>query len=174
MPPPREIRLFTADELERIAAELVQVAAAAVRFAAATGLRPRSGPAVERRDVDKARRIINVRGTKTLRSRREVPLTRAALDALEQVPPRLDSRHVFTTSRKCPGRVSLARSTSPTSDAASGPRDRHGRRGQAGSAVRPPLHVRLERSRGRDHDVRARSDHGHQCQDDRTALRHVD
>ena len=121
MPPPREIRLFTADELERIAAELVQVAAAAVRFAAATGLRPRSGPRVERRDVDKARRIINVRGTKTLRSRREVPLTRAALDALEQVPPRLDSRHVFTTSRKCPGRVSLARSTSPTSDAASGP-----------------------------------------------------
>ena len=44
-----------------------------------------------------------VRGTKTLRSRREVPLTRAALDALDMVPPRLDSRYVFTTSRKCPG-----------------------------------------------------------------------
>jgi integrase len=29
--------------------------------------------------------------------------TTAALDALEQVPPRLDSRYVFTTSRKCPG-----------------------------------------------------------------------
>jgi integrase len=54
--------------------------------------------------VDKTRRIVYVRGTKTARSRREVPLTRAALDALEQVPPRLDSRYVFTTSRKCPGK----------------------------------------------------------------------
>ena len=48
-------------------------------------------------------RLSPVSGTETIRSRREVPLTRAALDALEQVPPRLDSRYVFTTSRKCPG-----------------------------------------------------------------------
>ena len=72
-------------------------------FAAATGLRPAEWASIERRDVDKARRVLRVRGTKTLRSRREVPLTTAALDALEQVPPRLDSRYVFTTSRKCPG-----------------------------------------------------------------------
>jgi integrase len=37
----------------------------------------------------------------TLRSRREVPLTRTALDALDLVPPRLDSRYVFSTSRRC-------------------------------------------------------------------------
>ena len=104
MPAPREIRVYTADEITRITAELDQVAGAAVRFAAATGLRPSEWASVERRDVDRGRRIIHVRGTKTIRSRREVPLTRAALEALEQVPPRLDSRYVFTTSRKCPGR----------------------------------------------------------------------
>ena len=46
---------------------------------------------------------VRLRGTKTIRSRREVPLTIAALDAQEQVPPRIDSRYVFTTTRKCPG-----------------------------------------------------------------------
>ena len=58
---------------------------------------------VERRDVDRARRMLLVRGTKTVRSRREVPLTRTALDALDRVPPRLDSRYVFSTSRRCRG-----------------------------------------------------------------------
>ena len=72
-------------------------------FAAATGLRPSEWASIERRDVDKVRRIVYVRGTKTARSRREVPLTRAAIAALELVPPRLDSRYVFTTTRKCPG-----------------------------------------------------------------------
>ena len=104
MPAPREIRVYTADELQAIAKELGTVEAAAVRFAAATGLRPAEWASVERRDVDKARRVVFVRGTKTLTSRREVPLTRAALAALAQVPPRLDSRYVFTTSRKCSGR----------------------------------------------------------------------
>jgi integrase len=104
MPPPREIRVYTTAELEAIVAELDSIAGAAVTFAAATGLRPSEWASVERRDVDKARRIIYVRGTKTARSRREVPLTRAALYALDRVPPRLDSRYVFTTSRKCPGK----------------------------------------------------------------------
>ena len=44
-----------------------------------------------------------MRGTKTIRSRREVPLTAAAIQALETVPPRLDSRYVFTTTRNVPG-----------------------------------------------------------------------
>jgi integrase len=103
MPAPREIRVYTVAELEAIAEELATVEAAAVRFAAATGLRPAEWASVERRDVDKARQVLLVRGTKTVRSRREVPLTTAALDALESVPPRLDSRFVFTTSRKVPG-----------------------------------------------------------------------
>jgi integrase len=40
---------------------------------------------------------------KTHRSRREVPLTATALAALDDLPPTIDSRYVFTTSRKCPG-----------------------------------------------------------------------
>jgi integrase len=104
MPASREIRVYTADELERIAAERDQVAAAAVTFAAATGPRPAEWASVARRDVDRTRRILYVWGTKTARSRREVPLTRAALGTLDAVPPRLDSRYVYTTSRKCPGK----------------------------------------------------------------------
>jgi integrase len=103
MPAPREIRVYTPNEITKITDELDTVAGAAVRFAAATGLRPAEWASIERRDVDKTRRIIQVRGTKTVRSRREVPLTTAALAALDQVPPRLDSRYVFTTTRKCPG-----------------------------------------------------------------------
>jgi integrase len=104
MPDPREIRVYTPDELKAIVDELGPLEAAAVRFAAATGLRPAEWASVERRDVDKSRRIVFVRGTKTHKSRREVPLTSEALAALDSVPPRIDSRYVFTTSRKCPGR----------------------------------------------------------------------
>jgi integrase len=104
MPSPREIRVYTPDELKAIVDELGVLEAAAVKFAAATGLRPAEWAAVERRDVDKARRVVFVRGTKTHKSRREVPLTAAALAALDEVPPRIDSRYVFTTTRKVPGR----------------------------------------------------------------------
>lgn len=47
--------------------------------------------------------MVLVRGTKTHKSRREVSLTTAALAALGEVPSRLDSRYVFTTTRKVPG-----------------------------------------------------------------------
>jgi len=67
-------------------------------------MRPAEWASIERRDVDRRRRTVYVRGTKTDGSRREVPLTRYALAALAEVPPRLDSRYVFTTSRKCPGK----------------------------------------------------------------------
>jgi integrase len=103
MPPPRDIRIYTADELKAVVDELDVVEGAAVRFAAATGLRPAEWASIERRDVDKTRRLVFVRGTKTHRSRREVPLTAAAVAALDSVPPRIDSRYVFTTTRKCPG-----------------------------------------------------------------------
>jgi integrase len=103
MPTPREIRVYTPDELEAIVSELGPLGAAAVKFAAATGLRPAEWAAIERRDVDKVRRLVFVRGTKTHKSRREVPLTASALAALDEVPPRIDSRYVFTTSRKVPG-----------------------------------------------------------------------
>ena len=135
MPTPREIRVYTAEELKAIVAEFGTLEGAAVRFAAATGLRPAEWAAIERRDVDRTRRIVFVRGTKTARSRREVPLTTAALAALDEVPPRIDSRYVFTTSRKCPGLNELGRSTSPTSAVARGGRrsSRQGSRSPRGS-----------------------------------------
>jgi integrase len=60
MPSPREIRVYTADELKAVVAELGPLEAAAVKFAAATGLRPAEWAAVERRDVDRARRVVLV------------------------------------------------------------------------------------------------------------------
>ena len=94
-PKPRAVRAFTKKELDAIARELDSRGAAAMRFAAATGLRPAEWARVERRDVNRKRRVLTVRGTKTHRSRREVPLTKAALAALESLPARLDSPYVF-------------------------------------------------------------------------------
>ena len=73
-----------------------------MRFAAATGLRPAEWANLERRDVDRMRRVLTVRGTKTRGSRREVPLTSAALAALDTVPPRLDSPFLFAAKRGGP------------------------------------------------------------------------
>jgi len=48
MPEPREIRVYSADEIKAIADELGPLESAAVRFAAATGLRPAEWASVER------------------------------------------------------------------------------------------------------------------------------
>jgi integrase len=95
MPAPRAVRVYTPKELKAIAKELDKRGAAAVAFAAATGLRPSEWANVERRDVDRKRRVLTVRGTKTQRSRREVPLTSSSLSALDSLPTRLDSPYVF-------------------------------------------------------------------------------
>ena len=95
MPAPRGVRVYTVKELDRIAKELDDRGTAAIRFAAATGLRPAEWASVERRDIDRTRRVLSVRGTKTQRSRREVPLTSAAMQALDPLPARLDSAYVF-------------------------------------------------------------------------------
>jgi len=73
-----------------------------IRFAAATGLRPQEWATLERRDIDREKRRLTVRGTKTVRSMREVPLTTAALSALDSVPPRVDTVYVFGSTRKGP------------------------------------------------------------------------
>jgi len=102
MPAPRAVRVYTPKELKAISKELDRRGSAAITFAAATGLRPAEWAVLERRDVDRKRRVLTVRGTKTQRSRREVPLTGAALAALDSLPARLDSPYVFAGPKRGP------------------------------------------------------------------------
>jgi integrase len=113
MPQPRAIRVFSAAELDAISAELSDRDGALVRFAAATGLRPSEWASLERRDLDRRGRIATVRGTKTAGSRRDVPLSARALDALALV--RRSSER-----RSCSLRRRAAGSTSTTSAAGRG------------------------------------------------------
>jgi integrase len=104
-PPPRPVRTFTGAEVEAIAAELSPMYCPLPHFAAATGLRPEEWQALERRDVDRAERVLAVCRTvssgevvdlgKTTGSRRQVPLTRRALDAQDALPARLDTPRLF-------------------------------------------------------------------------------
>lgn len=74
-------------------------------FAAATGLRPEEWQPLERRDIDHRARVLNVLRTvsdgdlvelgKTSGARRQVPLSRRALAALDTMPPRLDTPRIF-------------------------------------------------------------------------------
>ena len=104
-PSPRAIRAFTRAEVDAIAAELSAVYQPLPAFGTATGLRPEEWAALERRDIDKRAGVLNVRRTissgevvelaKTSASRRQVPLSPRALEALEQLPPRLDTPLLF-------------------------------------------------------------------------------
>src|SRR3954453_9190989 len=105
MPPPRPVRAYTPADLDGMAAELSPEYAPLPAFAAATGLRPEEWQALERRDVDRRGGVVNVRRTvssgevvelaKTSASRRQVPLSRRALAALDAIPPRLGSPPIF-------------------------------------------------------------------------------
>jgi integrase len=95
------------DELDALAAELGPHYGPLVVFAAATGLRPGEWMALERRDVDRAARVVYVRRAwrngrlkypKTEASVRAVPLQAVALAALEQLPKSAGSALVFPTS----------------------------------------------------------------------------
>jgi integrase len=103
-PLPRYLGVPAPEDVTKINDEIGDHAPLVV-FAIETGLRPCEWLALERRDLDKsARRIYvereHVEGVtkpygKTTASRRAVPLTRRALDALEELPPRIDSPLVF-------------------------------------------------------------------------------
>ena len=104
-PPPRPIRIYTLEDLQAIAAELSPRYGPLPRFAAATGLRPEEWGAAERRDVDRRDRVLHVRRTissgrvadlaKTSGSHREVPLSPRALEAFDELTPRLDTPLLF-------------------------------------------------------------------------------
>jgi integrase len=104
-PPPRAVRTYTYKELLAVADELSAPYRSLPAFAAATGLRPEEWQAIERRDIDRTGGVLTVRRTvssrkvvdlaKTARSRRQVPLTLRANEALDQIPPRLDTPLLF-------------------------------------------------------------------------------
>jgi len=104
-PPPRTVRAYTRTEIDAISLELSAIYEPLPAVAAATGLRPEEWQAVERRDIDRRSGVLNVRRTvssgeivelgKTSRSRRQVPLTRRALAALDRIPAQLQTRLLF-------------------------------------------------------------------------------
>jgi integrase len=104
-PAPRTVRAFSRAEVDALAVELDPRFAPLPAFASATGLRPEEWQALERCDVDRRAGVLNVRRTvssgeivelgKTARSRRQVPLSPRALDALDALPARLDTPLLF-------------------------------------------------------------------------------
>jgi integrase len=97
------------DEIEEIAEELHPRFAAIPVFAVGTGLRPEEWIALERRDVDRGEGVVHVRRVytqgrlkecaKSSRQRRRVPLRQRVLEALDGLPPRLDSPLLFPAVR---------------------------------------------------------------------------
>jgi len=104
-PAPRGVRAFSRGELEAIAGELSAAYRTLPAFVGATGLRPEEWQVLERADVDRRDRLVNVRRTlsdgevvelaKTDRSRRQVPLSRRAAAAYDATPARLGTRLLF-------------------------------------------------------------------------------
>lgn len=99
----------TWEEIEVVADELDARYQAIPIFATGTGLRPEEWIALERGDVDREARVVYVRrrfsggelkqGGKTAGSVRGVPLRQRVLDALDRMPPRIDTRLLFPAPR---------------------------------------------------------------------------
>lgn len=111
-PPPRPVRVYTPAELEEIAVNLSAAYRELPHFAAATGLRPEEWIPLERRDIDKQAGVLNIRRTisdgeivelgKTSKSRRQVPLSPRALQALDDTPKRIDTPLIFPATQGGP------------------------------------------------------------------------
>jgi integrase len=97
-------------EVDLVADEIGAPWSALVVLATETGLRPEEWCALERRDLDlRAKVVVVQRGYtvagglkpygKTSRSRRSVPLTDRALEALDSLAPRIDTPLLFFTHR---------------------------------------------------------------------------
>ena len=101
-PKAEEIHPFTQAEIDLSPKSSARSTGPLVVFASETGMRPSEWLAIEWRDVDRdgrcrARRAhVRLRDTKsygkTARSRRRVPLSTRALEALDAIPRRLDVR----------------------------------------------------------------------------------
>jgi len=108
-PKAEEIHPFTQAELDLVAGELGPRYGPAVVFASETGMRPSEWLAIEWRDVAREAGVVLVERTcaygvtksygKTARSRRRVPLSTRALEALDATPRRIDVRLVFPGKR---------------------------------------------------------------------------
>jgi integrase len=131
-PRPEELLPFTRGEIDALDAELGPVYGPLVVFAAETGLRTNEWTANERGDVDRSGPAIAVQrrysdGTMTpypKTARRRVPLSARAIEALDRLPPRLDTTLLFPAPRG--GHIGLdtwrTREWYPALDAAGLPR----------------------------------------------------
>jgi integrase len=88
-----EREILSPAEVDALADEMEPLYGAAVVVGAWCFLRPSELVGLERRDAGDG--LLNVRGTKTARSRRSVPVPRRAREALEALPARLDTRLLF-------------------------------------------------------------------------------
>lgn len=109
-PKRREVPAFASlRDVESVALELAPAYRSIPVFVALTGLRPSEWLALERGDVDRRAGVVHVRRVfvgghvklygKQSGSLRAVPLPIAAAAALDEIPPRLDTRLLFPSRR---------------------------------------------------------------------------
>jgi integrase len=107
-----ELEPLTIREVEALAVELGPVYGSAVIVACETATRPSEWAGLQRRDVDRERGVVRVERTvvdgrekpygKTTRSRRSIPLSSRALEALNELPIQLTSPYLFPAARGGP------------------------------------------------------------------------